>query len=446
MNTDQTKHNFLAAAEAWVCDDYGIDIRYLALPSSKGLILHSALVGLIPSRPEQNVSFLVKTDRVVVGPLQKYPATKEHLFQILELAAEGYIEVDGVKLNLPVDPPHEYYSETGHRERPLSDLHLSVTGGQRSALSSDAVLAIDNALRGATPPFDGFPDLVSWLGLDSSSLEGGNCTLTLRVIAPTTIELTRSSLVNGELTLTLNTHPTFDLSQLRVAVRGAPGKGISTRRQVAKKVTWKMESDGMKRGHFRTALEASDSVLVMLMIGESVVQRYWFADPVKARNRRLLAVRHFDSELRKTRAAVLNPQSSEIFEKGVASLLFLLGFNPSLQIETDSPDIVVATPGGQLGIVECTTRIADFSTKLGKLVDRRAALSKAMEASGHAPDILAVLVCGLPRDQISAGEDELRDRRVRLIAKDDLVTALDYVLHPPDPDELVSKLRKELDT
>ena len=184
----------------------------------------------------------------------------------------------------------------------------------------------------------------------------------------------------------------------------------------------------------------------MLMVGDSVVQRHWFPDPVKARNRRLLAVRHFDSELRMLRAAVLDTTDSDQFEQGIASLLFLLGFAPVVQIEKDSPDIVVATPGGQLGIVECTTRIADFSMKLGKLVDRRGALAKAMDGAGHPSDIVAVLVCRLPKDQIASVKDELRAQRVRLIAKEELVTALEYVLHPPDPDELVSQLRKELDT
>ena len=225
---DQTKQNFLAAAETWLCDDYAIDIRYLALPSSSGTLLQCALVGLVPVSSAQELSFSVKTDRVVAGQFQ-YRSTRANLLDVLALAAEGQIEIGDSILSLPGDSPHGHYSETGHRERWLSDLHLSVTGGQRSVLSSDQVIAIDNDLRAATPPFDGVPDLVSWLNLDSSSLGGGNCTLVLRVLPPTMIDLERSSLFNGELALTLNTRPIFDVSQVRVAVRGAPGVGISTR-------------------------------------------------------------------------------------------------------------------------------------------------------------------------------------------------------------------------
>jgi hypothetical protein len=159
-----------------------------------------------------------------------------------------------------------------------------------------------------------------------------------------------------------------------------------------------------------------------------------------------MAVQHFDTDLRKIRSAVLEAPESAKFEQGVAALLFLLDFSPVLQIETDSPDLVVTTPGGQLVLVECTTKISDFSVKLGKLVDRRGSLSKSLAGAGHPPEILAVLICRSPRDQIAAHEDELRTHKIRLLAREDLQDSFDRVRHPNDPDKIVSDARASLES
>ena len=193
-------------------------------------------------------------------------------------------------------------------------------------------------------------------------------------------------------------------------------------------------------------MQDCDSALAMLMIGASTVRRQWFPDPAKARNNRFMAVQHFDTDLRKIRSAALESPESAKFEQGVAALLFLLGFSPVLQLETDSPDIIVTTPGGQLVLVECTTKISDFSAKLGKLVDRRGSLSKALAGAGHPPEILAALICRSPRDQIAAHEDELRLHRVLLLTREDLQNSFDRVRHPEDPDKIVTSAKAKLES
>lgn len=174
----------------------------------------------------------------------------------------------------------------------------------------------------------------------------------------------------------------------------------------------------------------------MLTIGTSTVRRHWFVDPTRARNNRLLALQHFDADLRKLREAVLHAHDSKKFELGIAALLYLHGFTPAIQVETDAPDLLVSTPIGRLAVVECTIRIADVASKIGKLVDRRGALSKAIAESGHAPQILAVLICRLPRDQIAAHQADLQSQKVVLVSGDELISAIANVRNPRDPDEL----------
>jgi hypothetical protein len=203
---------------------------------------------------------------------------------------------------------------------------------------------------------------------------------------------------------------------------------------------------GRREGSATIALRNADAALVMLSVGSSTVRRNWFLDPTKARNNRLLAIQHFDKDLRMVRQAVLESADSAKFETGVAALLFLLGFSPAVQLETDAPDLVVTTPGGQLGIVECTTRIADFSSKLGKLVDRRGSLTKSLQASGHTANVVAAMICRLPRDQIAAHEGELRALNTILVTGEDLAAALERVRVPNDPDRLVAEALARMST
>ena len=175
-----------------------------------------------------------------------------------------------------------------------------------------------------------------------------------------------------------------------------------------------------------------------LMIEGLTVRRQWFIDPAKARNNRYLAVQHFDRDLRMVRAAVLESSDSVKFEHGVASLCFLLGFTPSVQLETDAPDLVVATPGGKLILVECTMRTSDIATKIGKLVDRRGSLSKHLAASGHPAEVNAVLVCRSPVDQLPAQATEAARNMVILLTNEDLLAAFDRVRSPVDPDEVLA--------
>ena len=88
-------------------------------------------------------------------------------------------------------------------------------------------------------------------------------------------------------------------------------------------------------------------------------------------------------------------------------------------------------------LVECTLRIADFSEKIGKLVDRRGSLVKSLKSSGHFSQVVAVLVCRLPRDQIPAKDEEVRSHGIILTALEDIAGAFDRVRHAVDPDDLI---------
>jgi hypothetical protein len=437
MVNDAYRNSFLKAANAWVCDSYSLEIRYLVINEANQSRLWAAAVRLLPLPATKDTSFHIESEFVVAGEIQRSDLTKEELMQVLNSASKGQIDVNGHTFKLDNEQDHDYYSVMSHPARWFSDLHIQVSGDRAPLPSALNVESIDNALRRSDPPFDGLEDITAWLDLKNPRISNEATSVTIRVDPPIDLIIHKSSLNNDQLNLTLYAHPQFDVSQVGLAVRAVPGGGIESRKQVASEIQWKEPENGKREGIVQININQADSVLVMLMIANSCVRRQWFLDSKKARNNRLIATQHFDSDLRMIKKAVLEASNSDHFEKGIAALLYLLGFSPVLQVETDAPDIIVTTPGGQLVIVECTTRIADFNSKLGKLVDRRGSLSKALQASSHYFRVHSALVCGLPRDQIAAQVTDLEKHDIYLITREDLATAFNRLRFPNDPDQML---------
>lgn len=437
---------FLNAAKDWVCNSYSIDMRYFAGKNGDNLQLWEALIMLTPLPSSQDTSFQFETNPFYAGQSQLSGIPKKTLLQILERAAEGQINVYGHSFNLSNEQPYNYYSEMANSGRWFSDLHLKVASNQPPFLTAIDISSIENALRRYKLPFDGLADISRWLGLNDPQ-RSFVPSINIRVGPPVDLIFPESNLADDRLSLTLHAHPNFNVDQAYLAVSAIPGKALESRKQIGTNINWKRVQNGRRVGIAQIHIEQADSVLTMLMIGNTTVRRHWFLDSAKARNSRLIAVQHFDKDIRMIKQAILeNATDSGRFEKGIAALLFLLGFTPSLQMETDSPDLVVTTPAGKLVIVECTTRIADFSAKLGRLVDRRGSLSKALQASNHYSRVDAALVCALPKDQIATHTDELKNHQIILISKEDLVAAFDRLRFPNDPDEMLDQAVAQLNT
>ena len=441
---DLNKDLFLRATNDWVCDSYSIDIRYIARRDGEEICLYAAFIGLSPLPPTENMGFNIEANGLYAGQIQ-LTGKRESLLGILNKAIQGQIEAHGQLLTLKSEHQYSYYSDMNFRDRWFYDLHLQVVGNSATTSSQISFSSIDNALRQCSTPFDGLSDLSGWLGLKDPQLSHESPSINIRVLPPVDLILSECHLEKDKFQILLHAHPTFDFERLGLAVRAVPGKGVSSRKQVAAKIKWKKARKGRQEGVAKIPLRNADSAIAMLMIGETTVRRQWFLDPVKGDNSRLIAVQHFDKDLRMIRNAIFDSTDSTRFELGVAALFFLMGFSSAVQIETDSPDIVVTTPSGRLILVECTTRMADFSSKLGKLVDRKGSLLKALQESKRPSRIDAILVCALPKDQVASRPEDLKNHQVILLTKDGLVSAFEQLRLPIDPDKTIEDFISKMD-
>jgi hypothetical protein len=435
------EQTFLEAAESWVCDGYFLDIRYMAGMRDDSSQLWDAMVELSPLPPQHDYGMRISDGSFVVGQIQSGKETKKSLLKILRDAATGLIHVGDTKLCLEVGNSPSLVSEMIHPDRWFSQLHLKVIGNLASQITAFDRIAIDNALRRSNPPFDGLSDVALWLGLKVPAADRAP-SIDISVLPP--VDLGTCELHADELHLHLRAHSRFDVSKVGVAVWAVPGDGLKARLQVGGQIDWKISVNGLREGNAVIKLRAVENVLVMLTVESSTVRRQWFFDAAKARSNRLLAVQLFDRDLKMIKNALLDSPDSGKFEVGIAQLLFLLGFTPAVQLETDSPDLIVATPGGRLALVECTIKIADFSSKLGKLVDRRGALLKTLQAGGHLAHVTSVLVCRAPRDQIAINAEELRNHKIILVSGNELSGAFDRIRIPLDPDQWLDEVETQL--
>jgi hypothetical protein len=433
--------SFLKRCEQWLCDGYSSDIRYIATATQDGPTLFDAAVLLnpLPHTLAHPLSLALPT--LLAGQEQTARVPKEQLLDIVRRAVSGTIRVGGQELALPKEGSYRYQPAAMDQTTWFMPLTLQLHGLVASTLADPG--SVDNALRAATPPFDGLEDLRTWLGLRQLD---GNSLSTIAVIVnpPVDLRVDYSQLSGGILRLVLNAHPKADRSQVRIAVRAVPGDGLHGRLQIADRIAWADAADDRIEGKVEVALPNATGALAMLLIGPDTVRRNWFLDPAKAPNHRFAATQHFDSDLRMIRQGLFESPDPSRFEAAVAALLFLLGFSPSVQLETNSPDLVVATPHGRLILVECTTRVADVATKMGKLVDRRGALLRTLREDNHGAEVAAALVCRVPRDQIAVQADAIKAMGIVLATAEDLTDGLTRARLPVDPDDILAQALRAL--
>lgn len=429
------------SCERWVCDGYSLDIRYIALATSMGNDIFDAAVALSPLPSPRDNNLRLSLPSVAVGQAQASAVTKKDLLEIVKNAVAGSLAAHGIQLTLPRDGEYRHQLGVIDQNTWFMPLTLQVLGRAPTTLPERNTL--DNTLRTSSPPFDGLDDLCAWLMLrnpDQSSLSS----ITITVSPPVDMRVDLSSLVGGTLRMTLHAHPNADLTSVRLAVRAVPGDGLTGRLHVADRIRWGTVVEGRLEGIVEVPLGNANGALTMLMIGSTTVRRQWFLDPAKAGTPRLAAVQQFDADLRMIRQGLFENPDSSRFEIAVAALLFLLGFSPAVQLETNSPDVIVSTPQGRLIIIECTTRVADIVTKLGKLVDRHGALVKTLQAGNQRSDVAAALVCRLPRDQIAAPAQTIRAMGVLLFASEELEEGMLRARFPSDPDAILMQALQAL--
>lgn len=442
MDGGQLRDQFLRAADAWLCDDYVLDTRYLALKSQDAWRIVEAALILWPVAHKEGVDFSVLTPNVAAGRKQISQISKSRCLDAITSVVAGRMEVDIGSISLGDEEAIDWYSEVPDNASWSRAMQLRVSTKNPQAPTHPRLVAqIDDDLRIAATPFDGLDDLTAQLGF-RGDMSGSTAPRIEIAISPPVDFLANSCTLSSDIFVaTLLAHPRFELNRIDFAIRTAPGEVASTRRQVAKHIDWGEPKDGLRTGTLTSELPNCDSVLAMLSVAGHTVRRQWTQDPQKAPNPRYVSLQHFDPELRMLRRHLFEVHESRKFEHAVATLMYLLGFSIGLPAETDSPDILGTLQNGESIVVECTLRIPDFAAKAGRLVERRASLSKALTEANLPSAVVAILVCRLSIREISATAKDVGNHDIVLLTHEDLESALMRIRFIQDPIALLREAR-----
>lgn len=328
-------------------------------------------------------------------------------------------------------------------DRWFCDAHLIIRGDNFQPISSVQIAKLNSFLRLNDPPFDGLDDLLNALNLQNNLTSHQSSQIEIRILPP--VDIISGSLIKGKFKVVLHAHPNFDTNTISLAIREFP-EGPSTRKQIASSIKWRTRSDGLKIGVLQKSSRDAFAILVMLMAGTNTIRRQFFEDAQKVPNKRLPIISRFDAELKMLKKALNGDLDSDHFEKAVNSLAYLMGFSGIVLNETDAPDIILSSPNENLVLIECTTRIKDFSRKLGLLVDRKNGLINWLKTIGDRRKVYSYLVCSLPQNQIAYDAKELAKHKVVLLTKESLDNCINQLRFPRNLEQLLIDDEKYLES
>jgi len=321
-------------------------------------------------------------------------------------------------------------SERRVGERPAWAYHQLLGTGD----SGDAVIQnlpyrlseLDDTMRALQHPFDGIDGVARILLGETGATRSGRLTI-FKALAPIPVRLRPGECrLEGRklhFAVVSASEPAIDHCSLGFIAMGQDEMPISDSIGLPRE-GWTSDTEELLFVGKRE-LPGIQAVSLFLRVGSRVVERMLLVDPAATSwNHRVIAYRVFDPDLDLLRSYLkqAGPADSAVFERGVARLLTLLGFQVD-QLSGDrrlgdAVDLIgYADPTPLVFAVECTTGSIDAGGKLGKLVAR----SKQLEAALPNHEILPVLVTALAGEAISEAElKSAAEDNVAVLAQEDL--------------------------
>ncbi len=192
-------------------------------------------------------------------------------------------------------------------------------------------------------------------------------------------------------------------------------------------------------------VDVKDATLLQafLSYGGIALHEWYVQDPSKSFNQNFVMHEVFDNQLKVLREILVDPdgnQKAQSFEIGVGLILSMLGFFvlqygkvPNL---TDGPDIIAATPNGNVLIVEATTGPINTKDKISKLARRTVLINKKLSGSGFGPTVVQpIMVTELAREEVDVDLKVASKHKIAVICREEIEELLRRITLSPNPEE-----------
>lgn len=339
---------------------------------------------------------------------------------------------------------HPLHGEGLQQQKRFSILQL--TGSSNDTPIRDVHL--DWELMSASAPYDSINELCLEFGVGPIE----QLPVTFEAVLTPVVEIGASSRVNdAKAEINLLLAPTLDSQKASLGYRVFEQGVVAHRGEVAgEDLEWSDWND-VRKGAVIFDVPPAAAVHCYARFDGVTHHHYWIADPSTAQNPRRAAYEKFDPELRILRE-LLVPEvgNAADLEKGVAWLLWLLGFSPIHLAEkrkrvSNAPDLLAVTPAGHHVVVECTMGQLKGDSKMERLVGRAAVVRERLERSNNKHlRVLPLMVTSMTRPEVAAGEQPAKEQGVVILTREDLLAACDRTVVLPTPDAMFEEAEQSL--
>lgn len=452
---EQCHLNFESLVAPWEEAYRVADIAYVALITADGPRLLLGRIFLVAFNEAQGVSsFRMETDHLIAGRIL-IDISSIGIKPFLDKARSGemLLALDGT--SIPVKPDsslsvsfspirHPFASE-GVR---LPNIRISGIDKHRLMTEIDGYLDIDWELKSAKQPFNDLDELLNQCGLPIQRDMGTQTWFEIVATSPAIIS--DSSIVkDGEVRIECHVAASLETKKFRLGYKVFNAGAVVRRESMeGDAIQWKQENN-INVGTYR--LNVGDASLIQGYASYANVgqHQWWITDPNKRLNPRHAIHQIFDDDLELLRKLLFKVETdkSHIFEHAVSMLFNLLGFSvsnygriPKLQ---KGPDIIIASPIGHIGVVECTIGLLDENDKIAKLVQRTTLIRDKLNRAGYGHlQIQPVVVTPLSRNEIEANLDVASKHGIAVICKEDIEGMITQISLPLNPDKLFEDAKR----
>jgi hypothetical protein len=354
----------------------------------------------------------------------------------------SFLPEQGRSYSIYFAPYHFEGAQTQRRQ-----VRLALSGDRRVRTDTHT---LDWELKAAPTPFFNVQELcdefsVGMMRGDSTSVE---------VTALPVSVISQESIVNG-----VKARFVMDLAGELPHEKASIGYRVFGRKRDVKRgvlngasLSWAKQGE-IQRGIGEIEVPAGAVIDCIASYAGVAQQHIWITDPKTAQNPLRSVHDAFDNNLSVLRELIDKSQKkgtdARELEMAVSWILWLLGFSAThiggTGKTSDAPDLIAATPMGNLVVIECTTGILREDSKLSHLVQRTEKVRQGLAASGNQNiKVLPIIVTTKTRDEVKAELEQAYKLGVLVATKEDFEQMIGRTIFLPDPNRLYAEGEESL--
>jgi hypothetical protein len=470
LNSQQAHEfsNFHALLTSWAGAYPFSMISYVSVKTAKGPRLLFGRILLLPCCTlAKDTPFRFETEHILAARFVS-DMTAADVAQSLEKAKTGQFPAvdDATTIELERDGNFSVYFDAigsrffsvpeGRRSPCLQLLGISIWTLLSNSLGSRPFEQLDWELRAADKPFENLDGLLSYCGLPTLS-QIGDSTMFEIVASPPGWIGNGSTIENGKASIECFIAAALDIEKIKLGYESLPKDSRERSSINGSMLEWRREGD-VKIGTYRTQVGETPELQAFLSYESFCLHQLRVRDPQKHLNPRYAIHQVFDKDMVFLEDVLTNPKSfskpksnkakefAKAFEGTISTLCYLLGFSVvnygRIKKLQQGPDIIVVSPTGNIGVIECTVGLLNENDKLDKLVQRTTLIKEELASAGYGHlQLQPAIVTRLSRDEVAANLKIAEEHGIAVICEEEIKKLLDQVSLPPEPERIFQDMR-----